>query len=229
MGARLHRRHHRQAARREGQPAGRRGHGRGRLEPGAARPAGHARAVRAAEPRRDHGAVPRQEEAAGLVRHGRVGRDGLLQHGRGAEEGHPQARDLEGPDQAGLQGPDRDAEPGVVGHRLSSTSPPGSRCWATTTARAAAGSTWTRCTRTSRSTRTRAPSPATWPATGEYVDGHLVRVPRQHATRPRARRSTSCSRRKASAGTSRPSRSTRARRSSRPRRSSPTGRRARTR
>ena len=58
---------------------------------------------------------------------------------------------------------------------------------------------------------------------------HLVRVPRQHATRPRARRSTSCSRRKASAGTSRRSRSTRERRSSRRRRSSPTGRRARTR
>ena len=36
------------------------------------------------KPRRDHAAVPRQEESAGLVRHGRVGRDRLLQHRRGA-------------------------------------------------------------------------------------------------------------------------------------------------
>ena len=106
--------------------------------------------------------LPRQEESAGLVGHGRVGRDGLLQHRRGAEEEHPQARDLEGPDQAGLQGPDRDAEPGLVGHRLLRRHRLAARCGATTTARAAAGSTWTRCTRTSRSTRTRAPSPATW-------------------------------------------------------------------
>ena len=38
--------------------------------------------VRAAEPRRDHEPVPRQEEPAGLVRHGRVGRHGVLQHRR---------------------------------------------------------------------------------------------------------------------------------------------------
>ena len=78
----------------------------------------HARAVCAAEPRRDHEPVPRQEESAGLVRHGRLGRDGLLQHRRGGQARHPQARDLEGPDQARLQGPDRDAQPGLVGHRL---------------------------------------------------------------------------------------------------------------
>ena len=115
--------------------------------------------------------VPRQEEPAGLVRHGRVGRDGLLQHRRGAEEEHPEARDLEGPDQAGLQGPDRDAEPGLVGHRLLRRHRLAARSGATRTARAAAGSTWTRCTRTSRSTRTRARSPATWPAAGEFVVG----------------------------------------------------------
>ena len=102
------------------------------------------------------------------------------------------------------------------------------RSGATTTARAAAGSTWTRCTRTSRSTRTRAPSPATWrrPASTWSASRSSTAAT---ATRPRARRSTSCSRRKAWAGTSRRSRSTRARRSSRRRRSSPTGRRARTR
>ncbi len=78
----------------------------------------HAAAVRAAQPRRHHGRLSRQEEPAGVVGHGRVGRDRLLQHRRGAEKGHSQARDLEGPDQAGLQGPDRDAESGLVGHRL---------------------------------------------------------------------------------------------------------------
>ena len=35
-----------------------------------------------------------------------------------AEARHPQARDLEGSDQAHLQGPDRDAQPGLLGHRL---------------------------------------------------------------------------------------------------------------
>jgi ABC-type Fe3+ transport system substrate-binding protein len=49
------------------------------------------------------------------------GRHRLLQHGGSAEEEHPQARDLEGPDQAGLQGAGRDAEPGVLRHLASST------------------------------------------------------------------------------------------------------------
>ena len=46
------------------------------------------------------------------------------------KHGPAEAGDVEGPDQARLQGPDRDAESGVVGHRLSSTSPAGSRCGA---------------------------------------------------------------------------------------------------
>jgi iron(III) transport system substrate-binding protein len=50
--------------------------------------------------------------------------------------------------------------------------------WGDQTGRAGVGSTWTRCTRTSPSTRTRAPSPATW--LRRRVRGrHLVRVPRQ--------------------------------------------------
>ena len=57
-------------------------------------------AVRADQSRRDHGHLPRQEVAARLVGHGRLGRHGVLQHRRGAEEGHPEARDLEGPHQA---------------------------------------------------------------------------------------------------------------------------------
>jgi iron(III) transport system substrate-binding protein len=49
-------------------------------------------------------AVPRQEEPAGLVRHGRLGRHGVLQHGRSGQEEHPQARDLEGPAKPAYKG-----------------------------------------------------------------------------------------------------------------------------
>ena len=184
--------------------------------------------VRAAQPRRDHEPVPRQEEPAGLVGHGRLGRDGLLQHRRGAEEGHPQARDLEGPDQAGLQGPDRDAESGVVGHRLL-------RRHRLAHALGRRQRQGRRLEVHGRAAREHRPVHALGLQALQHGGGrrvrrrHLVRVPRQHATRPRARRSTWCSRRKAWAGTSRRSRSTRARRSSRRRRSSPTGPRARTR
>ena len=89
-----------------------------RDEPAGAGERGHAAAVRADGPRRDRAAVQGHEESAGLVGDGRLGRDGLLQHGRGGEDEPAQARDLAGPDQAGLQGQDRDAEPGVVRHRL---------------------------------------------------------------------------------------------------------------
>ena len=41
-----------------------------------------------------------------------------------------EARDVEGPDQAGLQGQDRDAESGVVGHRLPRRGRRGCRCGA---------------------------------------------------------------------------------------------------
>jgi iron(III) transport system substrate-binding protein len=73
--------------------------------------------------------------------------------------------------QARLQGPGRDAQPGVVGHRLLRRHRLAARCGATTTARAAAGSTWTACTRTSRSTRTRGSKPCNMAAAGEYVVG----------------------------------------------------------
>ena len=39
-------------------------------------------------------AVPRSEEPAGLGRHGRVGRDDLLQHRRSGQAQHPEARDV---------------------------------------------------------------------------------------------------------------------------------------
>ena len=148
---------------------------------------------------RDRAAVPRHQESAGVGRHGRVGRDDLLQHRRSGEEEHPEARNVEGPDQAGLQGPDRDAESGVVGHGLSSTSPPGCR----SRARPKAGSSWTGCTRTSRSTCTRARARAPAAASGEYVVGISFEY-RANAKRRRASRSTSCSRRKAWAGTWKP-------------------------
>ena len=173
-------------------------------------------------------AVPRQEEPAGLVRHGRLGRDGLLQHGRGAEEEHSQARDLEGPDQAGLQGPDRDAEPGLVGHRLLRRH----RLAAALGRRQRQGRRLEVHGRAAREHRAvhalGLASPATWPPPAStWSASRSSTAPTR--TRPRARRSTWCSRRKAWAGTSRRSRSTRARRTSTRRRSSPTGRRARTR
>ena len=53
-----------------------------------------------------------------LGRHGRVGRGDVLQHRRGAEAEPAEARDVEGPDEARVQGQDRHAESGIVGHRL---------------------------------------------------------------------------------------------------------------
>ena len=146
-------------------------------------------------------AVPRHEEPAGVGRHGRVGRDDLLQHGRGAEEEHPEARDLEGPDQAGLQGPDRDAATRLRRAPAIFDVTAWLQIWGDGTE--AAGSTWTRCTRTSRSTCTRARKPCSRPAAGEYVVGISFEYRANTRTRPRARRSTWCSRRKAWAGTSR--------------------------
>ena len=137
-------------------------------------------------------------------RHGRLGRDGLLQHGGGAEEEHPEARDLEGPDQARLQGPGRDAQPGVVGHRLLRRDRLAARCGATH-GRAAAGSTWTRLHENIAQYTHSGPSPATWrPPANSWSASRSNTAPT--ATRPRARRSTWCSRRKAWAGTSRRSR-----------------------
>ena len=190
VGARLDRRHHRQAAGREGESAGRRRHGRRRVEPCAARRNGMLDPTRRSISTRSCASYRDKKNPPAWCGHGRLGRDGLLQHRRGAEEGHPEARDLEGPDQAGLQGPDRDAESGVVGHRLLRRHRLAARSGATRTGRAAAGNTWTRCTRTSRSTRTRARSRATW-RRGRVRRRHLVRVPRQQqqgqgrADRPR--------------------------------------------
>ena len=62
--------------------------------------------------------------------------------------------------------------------------------WGDETARAAAGNTWTRCTRTSPSTRTRARSPATWrrPASTSSASRSIPRQQQQgqgRADRPR--------------------------------------------
>ena len=141
------------------------------IEPGAAGQAGHADSLRAAEPGRDHEPVPRQEEPARLVRHGRVGRHGLLQHRRGAEAQHPQARDLEGPDQAHLQGPDRDAQPGQLGHRLLRRH----RLADAVRRRQRQGRRLEVHGRAAREHRAvhalGLASPATWPAAGEFVVG----------------------------------------------------------
>ena len=166
VGARLDRRHHRQAAGREGQPAGRRRDGPGRLEPGAVRHRRHAGALRAAGSRPRRRAVSRHEEPAGWVGMDVWGATVCFNTVGRREAEHSQARDLEGPDQAGLQGPDRDAATRRRRAPASSTSPPGCRCGA----RPTAGSTWTACTRTSRSTCTRARALRGGGA-GEYVVG----------------------------------------------------------
>jgi ABC-type thiamine transport system substrate-binding protein len=51
-------------------------------------------------PGQDRRQLPRRRQPAGLGRHGRVGRDHLLQHRRSREAGPEQAGELAGPDQA---------------------------------------------------------------------------------------------------------------------------------
>jgi len=89
-----------------------------------------------------------KQESGDLGRHGCLPGRRLLQYRRGGEEQEAQTHELGRPHQARLQGLDRDAEPGLVGHRLSYESPAGSPSWA----RMPAGSSWTRCTRTCPST-----------------------------------------------------------------------------
>ena len=153
-------------------------------------------------------------------RHGRLGRPRSASTRPRPQEGPARADLVEGPDQACLQGPGRDAEPGVLGHRASWTYRAGSR----SSARPRAGSTWTRCTRTSPSTRTPAPSPARWRAQGEYADRRRRSSSARLGSRSRARRSTSSSPRRSRAGTWRRPRSSRAPRTSRPPRRWSTGR-----
>ena len=171
VGARLDRRHHRQAARREGQPAGRRGDGRGRVEPGAARQQGHAGALRAAQPRRDHEPQYRDKQNPPAWFGMDVwGATVCFNTVEAQKKGLPKPetwKDLTKPIYKGqivMPNPASSGTGYLRRHRVAAA------CGATT-ARAAAGSTWTRCTRTSRSTPTRAPSPATWRAAGEFVIG----------------------------------------------------------
>ena len=113
-------------------------------------------------------AIPRSAQSARMGRHGRLRRGDLLQHRRGREAQTCRSRaTVEGPDQAGLQGQDRDAEPGVVRHRL----PRRRRLDPDVGRRRKRGSTWMRCTTTSRSTRTRAASRVARPAPGEFPIG----------------------------------------------------------
>ena len=198
LGARLDRHHHGQAARREGQSAGRRDHGPRRDQPGDLRGEGMLAPYAPAGLSRIAAAVSRSEEPADLGRHGRLGRDDLLQHRRGREAQHPEARDLEGPDQAGLQGPDRDAAPGLLGHRLLRRH----RVAADVGRGGRLEVHGRRCTRTSRSTCTRARARARQPAPANSSSASRSSTA-PTARRRAARRSTSCSRRKAWAGTSR--------------------------
>ncbi len=64
------------------------------------RSARHAAKLRAEGPRQDRRQLPRRRQPASLGRHGRVGRDHLLQHRRSRKAGLEQTCELAGPDQA---------------------------------------------------------------------------------------------------------------------------------
>ena len=168
MGARFHRRHHREGARRKSQPAGRRRRSARRRRAWWCSPTkaccGRTRR-RASTSSRAKYSDPQNPPALG--RHGRLWRCDLLQHGRGAEAQPAQAGELEGPDQARLQGPDRHAQSGVVGHRLPRRRRAGCRCGASRTR----GSSWMRCTRTSRSHTHSGRKPCRQAGAGEFPIG----------------------------------------------------------
>ena len=127
------------------------------------------------------------------------------------------------------KGPDRDAQPGVARAPASSTSPRWLSLWGDKDGK---GDGWKYMDALHENIAHVHPLgiEAVQHGRRRRVRGrHQLRVPRQHQQGQGARRSTWCSRRKASAGTSRPSASTRAPRRSTPPRSWPTGHRARTR
>ena len=119
VGPRLDRRHHGETPCREGQSAGRLSSGAWR------RRASLCSRTRACCSRTRRWAWQRSRRSTSDSKNPpdwwgmrRVGRDRLLQHGRSGEDEPAQARNVAGPDQAGLQGQDRDAQSGVVRHRL---------------------------------------------------------------------------------------------------------------
>ncbi len=119
VGARFHRRDHRQAPRRKGQSAGRHGGRHLGVEPCRLRQRGDAAAAtrRRAWTRSCRStAIPKNPpEWVGMDVYGAAICFNTVE---AAKLEPAQARDLEGPDQARLQGQDRDAESRLVGHRL---------------------------------------------------------------------------------------------------------------
>ena len=102
----------------EGQPARRRDLGPRRHQHAAARPRRHPAALCARQPRRDQARFPRSARSAALGRHGGVGGGAVLQHDRGGEAEAAAPCLVVRPARPRLQGPPRDAAPGLVGHRL---------------------------------------------------------------------------------------------------------------
>ena len=114
------------------------------------------------------GAVPRHEEPAALGRHGRLRRGDLLQHRRGAEAEPARSprrwKDLTKPVYKGKIVMPNPASSGTGFLDVAG--------WLQMWGEARrAGSTWTRCTRTSRSTRTPARKPCKQAGAGEFPIG----------------------------------------------------------
>ena len=209
MGARFHRHRHRQAAGRESQSAGRRGGGLAAsslalLDQEGMLPRTSPRASKASDARVLATPRARRPGSAWTCWAATICFNTVEAKKRGSAE----AGELEGPDQADLQGHDRDAAPGFQRHRLSSMSPPGCRCGASKglevhgrparehRAVHAFGLQALQAGRRRASSRSASPSSI-----------------RAHQSRQRARRSIWCFPRRAWAGTSRPPGVMKARRS----------------
>ena len=148
-----------------------------------------------ARSRRYQAADARSGRSAELGRDGRLGVGALLQHGRSRSEEAAEADDLGRPDQARIHGPDRHAESGVVRHRL----PDGLRLAADDGRGEGLGLHGQAAPEHRLLYAFRLE--AVQAGGGRRVhDRPLVRVSRQHRRRT-ARRSTSCSPPKGSAGT----------------------------
>ena len=160
LGARLDRRDHRQAARREKQSAGRCRVRPRRHQPAGARAGRHADAVRA---QRRRGAQPALRRHRRSRRCGSAWTCGARPSASTRWKRRSATCRSRNPGRTCSSRSTRARSPCRIRPRAapaSSTSPPG----CSSSARPKAGSTWTRCTRTSRSTCTRAPSPAARPA-----------------------------------------------------------------
>ena len=187
---------HRQAPGREGEPARGRGLRPRRHLAHAPAEGGHARRLCAGRAGQGEAADARPRRPALVGRHGCLGLGLLLQHDRGRGQEAAQAGWLGRPRRPDLQGPGGDAQPGLVGHRVSH----GLGLAADDGRGEGLGLHGRACTRTSPPTPIPARSPAVRPVPASTRSGSRSSTA---PTRPRATvpRSTSCCRKRGSAGT----------------------------